>query len=43
VILGSDELPPRFEAIDAIVQGCGGSDGDRGRFAAAWRLLKLAS
>jgi len=29
--------------IDAIVQGCGGSDDDRGRFVAAWRLLKLAS
>jgi hypothetical protein len=44
VIPGSDELPPRFEAIDANVQGCGGSDDDdRGRFAAAWRLLNLAS
>jgi hypothetical protein len=42
VIPGSDELPPPFEAIDANVQGCG-SDDDRGRFAAAWRLLKLAS
>jgi len=43
VIPGSDELPPRLEAIDAIAQGCGASDDDRGRFAAAWRLLKLAS
>jgi len=44
VIPGSDELPPRLEAIDAIAQGCGGSDDDdRGRFVAAWRLLKLAS
>jgi hypothetical protein len=43
VILGRDELPPCFEAIDAIVQGCGGSHDDRGRFVAAWRLLKLAS
>jgi hypothetical protein len=43
VVLGSDELPPRFEAIDAIVQGYGGSDDDRGRFVAAWRLSKLAS
>jgi len=44
VILASDELAPRFEAIDAIVQGCGSSDDDdRGRFVAAWRLLKLAS
>jgi hypothetical protein len=43
VILGSDELPPRFEVIDAIFQGCGGSDDDRGRFVAAWRLLRLAS
>jgi hypothetical protein len=41
VIPGSDELPPRFEAIDAIVQG--GSDDDGGRFVAAWRLLSLAS
>jgi hypothetical protein len=36
VIPGSDELPPRFEAIDANVQGCGSGDDDRGRFAAAW-------
>jgi hypothetical protein len=43
VVLGSDGLPPRFEAIDAIAQGCGGSHDDRGRFVAAWRLLKLAS
>jgi hypothetical protein len=43
VIPGSDELPPRFEAIDAIVQGCGGSGDDHGRFVAAWRLLNLAS
>jgi hypothetical protein len=41
VVPGSDEPPPRVEAIDAIAQGCGGSD-DRGRLAAAWRLLKLA-
>ena len=43
VVLGSDGLPPRFETIDAIAQRCGGSDyDDRGRFVAAWRLLKLA-
>jgi hypothetical protein len=36
VIPGSDELPPRFEAIDANVQGCGGSDDDPGRLVAAW-------
>jgi hypothetical protein len=43
VVPGCDELPPRFEVIDAIVQGCGGSNDDRGWFAAAWRLLKQAS
>jgi hypothetical protein len=42
VVLGSDGPPSRFEAIDAIAQGGGGSDSDCGRFVAAWRLLKLA-
>lgn len=40
-VLGSDELPARLDVIDAIIEGCGGSDEDRARFATAWRVLAL--
>jgi len=40
-VLGSDELPARLDVIDAIIEGCGGSDEDRARFATAWRMLAL--
>jgi hypothetical protein len=36
--LVKDELPPLW-LIDAIVEGCGGSDADREEFASAWRCL----
>ena len=39
-ILGSDELPELLEAIDAIVEACGGEE-DQRRFASAWRRLAL--
>jgi hypothetical protein len=39
--LGADDLPERFAAIDAIVEGCGGSEEDRQRFSTAWRRLAL--
>ncbi len=37
----SDVLPAREEIVDAIVQGCGGIDEDRQRFATAWRQLAM--
>jgi hypothetical protein len=40
-VLGGGDLPDRFAAIDAIVEGCGGSEEDRQRFATAWRRLAL--
>lgn len=36
--LAKDELPPLW-LVDAIVEGCGGSDADREEFASAWRCL----
>jgi len=36
-ILQGDELPGRFESIDAIIIACGATDEDRQRFATAWR------
>jgi len=38
-VLGGSDLPDRLEVIDAIVEGCGGTDEDRRRFATAWRKL----
>ena len=40
-VLQSDELPRRFEVIDAIVSACGGTEEDRARFATGWRRLVL--
>jgi hypothetical protein len=40
-ILGKEELPARFEVIDAIITACGGSEEDRERFATAWRRLSM--
>jgi hypothetical protein len=37
------ELPLRLEVIDAIVEGCGGSEEDRQRFATAWRRLTMGT
>jgi hypothetical protein len=37
-VLGGSQLPARFDVVDAIVEGCGGSEEDRQRFATAWRL-----
>jgi hypothetical protein len=42
-VLSSDDLPGRLAAIDAVVEGCGGTDEDRQRFATAWRRLALRS
>jgi hypothetical protein len=36
-ILNGGDVPSRLEVVDAIIQGCGGSDEDRAAFAAAWR------
>lgn len=41
-VLGSNTLPDRLDVIDAIVEGCGGTEEDRSRFATAWRELTLA-
>jgi hypothetical protein len=41
--LRGKELPARLEVIDAIVEGSGGSEEDRQRFATAWRRLTLGS
>jgi len=41
--LRAKELPARLEVIDAIVEGCGGSEQDRQRFATAWRRLTMAT
>jgi hypothetical protein len=35
--LKADHLPRKHELIDAIVQGCGGSEEDRRMWAQAWR------
>lgn len=40
-LLRGTELPDRLEVIDAIVEGCGGTDEDRQRFATAWRKLAV--
>ena len=37
--LRRDELPERLWLLDAIVEGCGGTEEDRGAFSTAWRLL----
>jgi len=42
-VLRCGELPRRFEVIDAIIEGCAGSEEDRQRFAAAWRRLTLGA
>lgn len=42
-VLRSTFLPQRFDAVDAIVQGCGGNDEDRAAFASAWRRLYMGS
>jgi hypothetical protein len=39
--LSGTELPVRFEVIDAIIVACGGGEGDRERFATAWRRLVM--
>lgn len=39
--LGRDVLPS-LDVVSAIVIGCGGSDQDLQRFAAAWRRIRLA-
>jgi hypothetical protein len=38
-VLNGNDVPSRLEVVDAIIQGCGGSDEDRAAFAAAWRRL----
>ena len=40
--LKADQLPRKQELIDAIVQGCGGSEEDRRMWATAWRQLAMA-
>jgi hypothetical protein len=40
-LLGSSDLPDRLEIIDAIIEGCGGTDEDRQKFATAWRRLAM--
>jgi hypothetical protein len=40
-ILHGNDVPSRLEVVDAIIQGCGGSDEDRAAFAAAWRRLHV--
>jgi hypothetical protein len=39
--LKADHLPRKHELIDAIVQGCGGSEEDRRMWAQAWRQLAM--
>jgi hypothetical protein len=41
--LRAKELPLRLEVIDSIVEGCGGSEEDRRRFASAWRRLTMGN
>jgi hypothetical protein len=40
-VLAGEQLPVRFEAIDAIITACGGEEEDRERFATAWRRLTM--
>jgi hypothetical protein len=40
-LLCGTELPDRLVVIDAIVEGCGGTEEDRQRFATAWRKLAM--
>lgn len=40
-LLSGSDLPARLEMIDAIVEGCGGTDEDRQKFATAWRKLTM--
>jgi hypothetical protein len=42
-VLNSSDLPDRLEVVDAMVMGCGGSEGDRAAFASAWRRLYMGS
>ena len=42
-VLRSSVLPQRFDPIDAIIQGCGGSNDDRAAFQSAWRRLYMGS
>ena len=37
--LRRDELPDRLWLLDAIVEGCGGTEEDRAGFSTAWRML----
>lgn len=39
--LNGSTLPDRLEVIDAIIEGCGGTEEDRRRFATAWRELVM--
>jgi hypothetical protein len=41
-VLSGNTLPDRLDVIDAIVEGCGGTEEDRRRFATAWRELTMA-
>lgn len=41
-VLGGNTLPDRLDVIDAIVEGCGGTEEDRRRFTTAWRDLTMA-
>lgn len=41
-VLSGNTLPDRLDIIDAIVEGCGGTEEDRRRFATAWRELTMA-
>ena len=40
-VLHRGELPARLDVVDAIIEGCGGSEEDRQRFATAWRRLTM--
>lgn len=40
-LLRRDDLPPRFEAIDAFLRACGAREDDLMRFSTAWRRLSM--
>ncbi|HEV2375291.1 MAG TPA: hypothetical protein VGS19_24425, partial [Streptosporangiaceae bacterium] len=40
-VLKRGDFPSRFKVVEAIVEGCGGTDADRERFATAWRHLTM--
>jgi hypothetical protein len=42
-ILKSTAMPPRWDVVDAFVQGCGGNEDDRNAFVSAWRRLHMGS